>query len=102
MFSIEPVERLSSTQTSSPLASRASARWRPRKPAPPVIKAFIVPSPLLEHVLADRLVGLDRARDAPPDHAVRLAGCEPGPAAPEAFEGEHFRGEHLAARDQSG
>src|SRR5215216_6228559 len=37
MLSIEPVDRLSSTNTSSPRSSSASARWEPTKPAPPVI-----------------------------------------------------------------
>ena len=40
MLSIAPVERLSSTVTSWPAASSASARCDPMKPAPPVMKAF--------------------------------------------------------------
>src|SRR5688572_8948114 len=42
MFSNRPVERLSSRMTESPRASRASARWEPMKPAPPVMRARTV------------------------------------------------------------
>src|SRR5687767_4056728 len=37
MLSIDPVDRLSSTKTSSPRCNSVSARWEPTKPAPPVI-----------------------------------------------------------------
>src|SRR5437764_15022495 len=39
MFSIDPVDRLSRISTSCPCSSRASDRWHPMKPAPPVINA---------------------------------------------------------------
>ena len=42
MLSIEPVDRSSSTKTSSPRASSASARCEPMKPAPPVMKTRMV------------------------------------------------------------
>src|ERR1700752_4188014 len=38
MFSIRPVHRLSEQTTSSPRAIRASQRWEPMKPAPPVTR----------------------------------------------------------------
>ena len=41
MLSIDPVERLSRTNTSSPRSSSASARWDPTNPAPPVISTRI-------------------------------------------------------------
>src|SRR5688572_24338049 len=41
MLSIEPVDRLSRAYTSSPRCNRASARWEPMKPAPPVISTRI-------------------------------------------------------------
>src|SRR3954449_10689233 len=46
-FSRRPVERSSTTVTSSPRASRASTRLEPMKPAPPVTKVLIR-SPILE------------------------------------------------------
>ncbi len=44
MFSSRPVLRLSSRISESPRASRASARWEPMKPAPPVMRARTCPT----------------------------------------------------------
>src|SRR4029450_13881776 len=41
MLSIEPVDKLSRTNTSSPRSSSASDRCEPTKPAPPVIRTRI-------------------------------------------------------------
>src|SRR5829696_1539352 len=46
MFPIEPVDRLSSTKTSSPRSSSASDRCEPIKPAPPVMRTRTTLDPL--------------------------------------------------------
>src|SRR5262245_25700126 len=54
MFSMDPVDRLSSAKTSSPRSSRASARCEPTKPAPPVINTRIYLAPSTETAGARR------------------------------------------------
>ena len=65
-----PVEKLSKTRTSHPASSRASTRWDPMKPPPPVTKAFI-----------DTSFPLDRPpRPAARDHIAGVATCAMVPA----------------------
>src|SRR4051794_8131159 len=49
MFPIEPVDRLSSTNTSSPRSSSASERCEPMNPAPPVMRTRTTLNPLPGH-----------------------------------------------------
>ena len=64
-FSRRPVERSSTTVTASPRASRASTRFEPMKPAPPVTKQSMRP-PILGGSARDR-------RPAPPSSPATLA-----------------------------
>src|SRR5262245_33931177 len=57
MLSIDPVDRLSRIRTSWPCASRASERWEPMKPAPPVTRART------DAVLSSRIEGVHRLGD---------------------------------------
>src|SRR6185503_10015332 len=72
MLSIEPVERLSRIRTSWPPSSKASVRWEPMNPAPPVMNARtrrVLPS----GGDRPRLEGVHRRRDF-----VDLVGCQSG------------------------
>src|SRR5687768_15992841 len=75
MLSIEPVDRLSSTNTSSPRFSSASARWEPTNPAPPVMRTRTCDSLLLNSPAGAR-------RDGP---GLRMGGRR-GFTAPRARE----------------
>src|SRR5215510_15160394 len=57
MLSIDPVDRLSRIRTSWPCASRASERWEPMNPAPPVTRART------DAVLSSRIEGVHRLGD---------------------------------------
>lgn len=65
MFSRRPVERLSSRMRESPRKSRASARWEPMKPAPPVISAR------MREGYRDVVNGSAAASEAAPTSAAR-------------------------------
>src|SRR6185503_21303414 len=72
MFSMLPVERSSTTSTVQPRSRRASDRWDPMKPAPPVISALDMLAPV---------VILRYGRMARPDGQAGAFGSGPGDGA---------------------
>src|SRR6478672_5401090 len=78
MLSIDPVERLSSTETSSPRSSKASERCDPTNPAPPVINTRIdSPQSGVERPLTRRASQRDDGVRAASGGAAVLIGAMP-------------------------
>ena len=76
---LRPADKSSATITSSPLATSASARWEPIKPAPPVTRTRMATDPNTAPITARPLRA--RPRPAQPRSMARPeAASETGPA----------------------
>src|SRR5581483_2910064 len=101
-FARNPVEKLSSTRTSSPRSTRARTRLEPMKPAPPVTSTFAIREAIIGTGLS-LSPNVGSGRDAEPEREPgQRIGRDPGDRAervPDADADEHpERGEQRDLR----